>query len=66
MPRVKAQSAFLSSARVIQISRGITMALLNSLSTRDKIGEFVNTVDLDEVAHNEPPHLDLHCLPSSL
>ena len=23
-------------------------------------------IDLDEVAHNEPPHLDLHCLPSSL
>ena len=28
--------------------------------------EFVNSVDLDEVAHDEPPHLDLHCLPSSL
>ena len=25
-----------------------------------------NSVDPDEVAHNEPPHLDLHCLPSSL
>ena len=31
-----------------------------------KIAEFVNSVDLDEVAHNEPPHLDRHCLPSSL
>ena len=31
-----------------------------------KIAEFSNRVDLDEVAHNEPPHLDLHCLPSSL
>ena len=28
--------------------------------------EFANSVDLDEVAHNEPPHLDLHCLSSSL
>ena len=28
--------------------------------------EFANSVDLAEVAHNEPPHLDLHCLPSSL
>ena len=28
--------------------------------------EFANSVDLDEVAYNEPPHLDLHCLPSSL
>ena len=31
-----------------------------------KIAEIVNSVDLDEVAHDEPPHLDLHCLPSSL
>ena len=31
-----------------------------------KIAEFANSVDLDEVAHYEPPHLDLHCLPSSL
>ena len=38
----------------------------NSLSTTDKKAEFANSVDLGEVAHNEPPHLDLHCLPSSL
>ena len=31
-----------------------------------KIAEFANSVDLDDVAHNEPPHQDLHCLPSSL
>ena len=31
-----------------------------------KIAEFANSIDLDEVAHNEPPHLHLHCLPSSL
>ena len=31
-----------------------------------KILEFANSVDPDEVAHNEPPHLGLHCLPSSL
>ena len=30
-----------------------------------KIAESANSVDLDEVAHTEPPHLDLHCLPSS-
>ena len=30
-----------------------------------KIAEFANSVDLDEVAHNEPPHQDLHGLPSS-
>ena len=43
------------------------MTLPNSLNTRDeKIAEFANSIDLDEVAHDEPPHLDLHCLPSSL
>ena len=31
-----------------------------------KIAEFSNSVDPDEVAHNEPPHLNLHCLLSSL
>ena len=31
-----------------------------------KTAKFTNSVDPDEVAHNEPPHLDLHCLPSSL
>ena len=30
------------------------------------MAEFANNVDLDGVAHNEPHHLDLHCLPSSL
>ena len=27
---------------------------------------FANSVDQDEMAHNEPSHLDLQCLPSSL
>ena len=31
-----------------------------------KTAEFPNSEDLDEVAHEESPHLDLHCLPSSL
>ena len=31
-----------------------------------KMDRFANSVDPDEVAHNELPHLDLHCLPSSL
>ena len=34
--------------------------------TKMEIAEFGNSVDPDEVAHNEPPHLDLHCLPSNL
>ena len=28
-----------------------------------KIAEFANRVDLDEAAHDAPPHLDLHYLP---
>ena len=31
-----------------------------------KIVEFANRVNLDEAAYNELPHLDSHCLPSSL
>ena len=31
-----------------------------------KIAEFANSIALDEVAHDEPPQQDLHCLPSSL
>ena len=48
------------------VSTGLSK--LNSLSTETKthVAEFVSSVDLDEVAHDEPPHLDLHCLPSSL
>ena len=30
-----------------------------------KIAEFANSVDHDEVVHNEPPHLDLLCLQPS-
>ena len=33
---------------------------------KTKIAEFANSVDLNKVAHNEPPHQDLHCLPSNL
>ena len=35
-------------------------------NSETKIAEFANSIDLDEVAHHEPPHLELHCLPSSL
>ena len=31
-----------------------------------KIVECASSVVLDEVAHNEPPHLDLHCLSSGI
>ena len=43
-----------------------TLKDFNSLTPETKIAEFENSVDLDEVAHDEPPHLDLHCLPFSL
>ena len=43
-----------------------TGQLLTLSLPETKIAEFANGVDLDEVAHKEPPHLDLHCLPSNL
>ena len=42
------------------------MFILTLSVPETKIAEFAHSVDLDEVAHNEPPHLDLSCLPSSL
>ena len=42
------------------------LALLTRSIPGTKIGEFANSVDLDEVAQHEPYHLDLHCMPSSL
>ena len=36
---------------------------LNLKAPKTKIFEFANNVDTDEVAHYEPPHLALHCLP---
>ena len=40
--------------------------LILFVSVKTKIPEFAYSVDLDEVAHFEPPHLALHCLPFSL
>ena len=31
--------------------------------TKEKIVEFANILDVDEVAHHEQPHLDIYCLP---
>ena len=36
------------------------------LKTNIHVADFANSVDPDEVAHNEPPQLDLNCSPSSL
>ena len=55
---------------LIEMSLEIEFALneLNSAlalkKPKMKIAKFANCVDPDEVAHYEPPHLDLHCLPS--
>ena len=34
-----------------------------SCTPQMKIVEFANRADPDEVAHHDPPHPDLHCLP---
>ena len=44
----------------------VRLSQLTLSLTETKITEFANSVDLDEVAHHEPPHLDLRWLPSSL
>ena len=31
-----------------------------------KIAEFADSIDQDEVAHNELPHLELFCLPTTV
>ena len=41
-------------------------SFLTPQASDTKKAEFSNIVDLHEVAHNKSPHLDLHCLPSSL
>ena len=38
----------------------------NTKSTKNKAPEFANSVDRDEAAHDELPHLDLYCLHCSL
>ena len=60
-----AQKVGLVSA--VLVMSNIMLAYFNSLiKYQKKRAEFANIVDLDEIAYNEPPHQDLHCLPSSL
>ena len=40
--------------------------IFNTIRAEIETAEFVNRADPDEVAHNEPSHLDLQYLPSSL
>ena len=44
--------------------RSNTVGLLTLFKRLRFIAELANSVDPDEAAHYEPPHLDLHCLPS--
>ena len=39
---------------------------LSLKAPKTKIAEFANSVGPAEADHNEPPHQDLHCMPSSL
>ena len=50
----------------LDVYRGRKTTMQQQQQPVTKIAEFANSVDLDEVAHDEPPHLDLHCLPSGL
>ena len=52
--------------RVLSTSRKRGSTVLTLYVPETKTAEFANSIDLDEVAHDEPPHPDLHCLPSSL
>ena len=38
--------------------------LLKSTIAGHEMIRFINSIDSDEVAQSEPPHQDLHCLPS--
>ena len=44
------------------VKQNIHCCKLTFQAPKLKIVEFANSVDPDEVAHYEPPHLYLHCL----
>ena len=39
------------------------MFTINPVCSADQASYYANSVDLDETAHNEPFHKDLHCIP---
>ena len=57
---------FMHLCKHINLLQMISVTELLGTHAETKIAELANSVDLDEVAHNEPSHLDLHYLPSSL
>ena len=56
----------LQTKKNIEILSKNVYILLTLEVPETKIAEFANSVDLDDVAHNEPSHLDLHSSSSSL
>ena len=40
----------------------VCMAMFSAIFTKRKKSLVTSGIDLDEVAHNEPPHQDLYCL----
>ena len=64
-------SSYINSLTLLHSERPKLYAILAFLSAiwlipDTKIAEFANSVELVEVAQDKSPHLDLHCLPSSL
>ena len=47
-------------------NRDRSVRVLTLKARNTKTAKFANTADPDETTHNEPSHLDLQCLPSSL
>ena len=54
------QNIYIHTVKIYRIET-IEFHTLEVLNTA--ITEFANTEDPDEMAHYEPSHLDLHCLP---
>ena len=49
-----------------KLSSFLSLCTLTLNASKVKIVKFANSVDEDEAAHIELPHLDLHCLASCL
>ena len=51
-----------STIFMISSANNLEKLTLTLNASKLKIAEFANSADSDEVAHNEPPHQNLHCL----
>ena len=47
---------------MISSANNLEKLTLSPKASKLKIADFANSADSDEVAHNEPPHQNLHCL----